>query len=302
VQLKEKKPGVLSPELIAALGMQDGAPPPWLINMQRYGPPPSYTHLLIPGLNAPLPPGASYGYQPGGWGKPPVDEYGRPLYGDVFGMAATAEVDNGPEVDKEFRWGNLETEEFEETDEEEEEEEDLEELEDSSRGRSTKNGFESASGLDTPSTLDGTSSMISGMETPDTIDIRKRAGLETPDISVQGQGNRELYQVVKEKKASAAGSGQLFGSDRLYVLPGKSDVQISFNPDELDDLVKNKERLKEAHDAQIAQQDLMFKHMNYNRSTTSHTDGMETEDRMKGSKKRKADQTTVLRKMKEFKF
>ena len=23
-----------------------------------------------------------------GWGKPPVDEYGRPLYGDVFGVAA----------------------------------------------------------------------------------------------------------------------------------------------------------------------------------------------------------------------
>ena len=28
--------------------------------------------------------GAKFGYQPGGWGKPPVDEFGRPLYGDVF--------------------------------------------------------------------------------------------------------------------------------------------------------------------------------------------------------------------------
>ena len=28
---------------------------------------------------------AVFGYQPGGWGKPPVDELGRPLYGDVFG-------------------------------------------------------------------------------------------------------------------------------------------------------------------------------------------------------------------------
>lgn len=41
---------------------------------QRYGPPPSYPHLKIPGLNAPIPPGASFGYHPGGWGKPPVDE------------------------------------------------------------------------------------------------------------------------------------------------------------------------------------------------------------------------------------
>lgn len=30
-------------------------PPPWLIAMQRYGPPPSYPNLKIPGLNAPIP-------------------------------------------------------------------------------------------------------------------------------------------------------------------------------------------------------------------------------------------------------
>lgn len=42
--------------------------------------------MQIPGLNAPIPPGAQFGYQPGGWGKPPVDEEGNPLYGDVFGQ------------------------------------------------------------------------------------------------------------------------------------------------------------------------------------------------------------------------
>ncbi|MQM18652.1 hypothetical protein Taro_051647 [Colocasia esculenta] len=30
----------------------------------RYGLPPSYPHLKIPGLNAPIPPGASFGYHP----------------------------------------------------------------------------------------------------------------------------------------------------------------------------------------------------------------------------------------------
>ena len=30
--------------------------------------------------------GCSFGYFVGGWGKPPVDEIGRPLYGDVFGL------------------------------------------------------------------------------------------------------------------------------------------------------------------------------------------------------------------------
>lgn len=47
-------------------------------SVQRYGPPPSYPQLKIPGLNAPIPPGAKFGYQPGGWGKPPVDEVGFP--------------------------------------------------------------------------------------------------------------------------------------------------------------------------------------------------------------------------------
>ncbi|CAI7874550.1 unnamed protein product, partial [Closterium sp. NIES-54] len=72
---RDYKPGHLSSALKNALGMTDGnSPPPWLINMQRYGPPPSYPHMKIPGLNAPIPAGASFGYQPGGWGKPPVDE------------------------------------------------------------------------------------------------------------------------------------------------------------------------------------------------------------------------------------
>lgn len=61
-------------------------PPPWLIAMQRYGPPPSYPRLKIPGLNVPIPDGCSFGYHAGGWGKPPVDETGKPLYGDVFGV------------------------------------------------------------------------------------------------------------------------------------------------------------------------------------------------------------------------
>lgn len=87
-RLKEKKPGDLSDELRIALGMPIGpvrgtlfiynlkkenkavvvllttsvlsqnahkVPPPWLIAMQRYGPPPSYPNLKIPGLNSPIP-------------------------------------------------------------------------------------------------------------------------------------------------------------------------------------------------------------------------------------------------------
>ncbi len=88
--MRLRKPGVLSEELKIALNIPTLAPPPWLINMQRYGPPPSYPQLKIPGLNAPIPEGAQWGFHPGGWGKPPCDEYNRPLYGDVFGSNAPA--------------------------------------------------------------------------------------------------------------------------------------------------------------------------------------------------------------------
>jgi len=59
-RLKEKKPGNLTDDLRIALGMPTGpqcdkVPPPWLIAMQRYGPPPSYPSLKIAGLNAPIP-------------------------------------------------------------------------------------------------------------------------------------------------------------------------------------------------------------------------------------------------------
>ncbi|KAK1041056.1 hypothetical protein LTR33_015738, partial [Friedmanniomyces endolithicus] len=85
--LRHLRPGELSEELKEALNMPPGAPPPWLINMQKVGPPPSYPALKIPGLNAPPPPGASWGFHPGGYGKPPLDEQNRPLWGgDVFGL------------------------------------------------------------------------------------------------------------------------------------------------------------------------------------------------------------------------
>lgn len=111
-RLKEKKPGDLSDELRISLGMPVGpnahkVPPPWLIAMQRYGPPPSYPNLKIPGLNSPIPESCSFGYHAGGWGKPPVDETGKPLYGDVFGTNA-AEFQTKTEEEEIDRtpWGN----------------------------------------------------------------------------------------------------------------------------------------------------------------------------------------------------
>lgn len=83
----DKRPGFYSPALRQALGMHsDLSPPPWLFAMQRFGPPAAYPTLRLPGVNAPIPVGARWGFSEGEWGKPPVDEQGKPLYGDVFGQ------------------------------------------------------------------------------------------------------------------------------------------------------------------------------------------------------------------------
>lgn len=88
------KPGEMSDALHEALGMTTGVnlPPPWLTAMQRYGPPPGHPGLRIPGLNAPLPAGCNYGTQPGGWGRPPVDASGKPLYGNPFDKPEKAKL------------------------------------------------------------------------------------------------------------------------------------------------------------------------------------------------------------------
>lgn len=304
LNMKEKKPGQPSADLREALGMNEGGmvssliPPPWLINMQRYGVPPSYPNLRIPGLNAPLPSGAAYGYQPGGWGKPPVDEYGRPLYGDVFGVAdQEREGESGEPVDKVYRWGMLE-----EGEEEEEEEEDEEDEANEGGKDEEGRGALDPSGVETPMTLDGLTSLSSGLETPDTIDLRKRAGMDTPD-TLASATPRELYTVIQEKSTVGTSAGQMFGSDRAYVLPGRGDVQLSINPDELDEVLRgDKDKLKDMHDEK--QKQISSDYTLNGTSGVSKSNGAETEESSKGgaSKKRKADTTGPLKRFKDFKF
>jgi splicing factor 3B subunit 2 len=216
VKLREMKPGTLSRELKEALGMPDGAPPPWLINMQRYGPPPSYPHLKIPGLNAPIPPGASFGYRPGEWGKPPVDEFGRPLYGDVFGVLQQDEPNYDDEpVDRTKHWGDLEEEEEEEEEEEVSDEEPMEDEE-------MEDGTQS---------IDTFSSTPTGVETPDVIDLRKQQRKE-PEKQVE----RPLYQVLEQKEERIA-PGTLYGSSHTYVL-GAQDKSAAAASKRVD-LLKN---------------------------------------------------------------
>uniref|UniRef100_A0A8C3SNM4 Splicing factor 3b subunit 2 n=2 Tax=Chelydra serpentina TaxID=8475 RepID=A0A8C3SNM4_CHESE len=235
-RLKEKKPGDLSDELRIALGMPVGpnahkVPPPWLIAMQRYGPPPSYPNLKIPGLNSPIPEGCSFGYHAGGWGKPPVDETGKPLYGDVFGTNASEfqakaeeeEIDRTP-------WGELEPSDEESSEEEEEEESDEE--------KPDETGFitPADSGLITPG---GFSSVPAGMETPELIELRKKKIEEAMD----GSETPQLFTVLPEKRTATVG-GAMMGSTHIYDMstvmsrkgpvPEIQGVEVALAPEELE--------------------------------------------------------------------
>ncbi|XP_026743338.1 splicing factor 3B subunit 2 [Trichoplusia ni] len=215
-RLREKKPGDLSEELRTALGMPVGpgshkVPPPWLIAQQRYGPPPSYPNLKIPGLNAPIPEGCAFGYHAGGWGKPPVDETGKPLYGDVFGHQSSGQDDvEDLDIDRTM-WGELESESEEESEEEESGDE----------GEKTAEG-EVAAGVATPGeglvTPLGISSVPPGMETPDTIELRKKK----VESDMEGGDTPALYQVLPERRVGLTQG--MMASTHVY------DISAAANP------------------------------------------------------------------------
>jgi len=231
----------LSEKLKAALGMtgNDAAnpitttqPPPWLWNMQRYGPPPSYPNLAIPGLNAPLPsPDCQYGFHPGGWGKPPLDAYGRPMFGgnplDPPGSKArkdaavastsssgdTFVTSDGKMISKEA-WGALPTGLVEEEEEEasSSEEEESDDMQDSDEAEEeTEEGQATVvDGTKTP----GMQSILPPPPTAPPVNLRKQDGDETPAPPPP----KALYQVLDQNQAQQE-QGAVFSSQVTYSLP-----------------------------------------------------------------------------------
>ena len=207
--LKHLRPGELSEELKDALNIPPGAPPPWLINQQRFGPPPSYPSLKIAGLNAPPPPGGSWGFHPGGYGKPPVDEYNRPLYGgDIFGVLQPQQNTQLGEPVEKTPWGELqEPDEESEEDQSEEEEEEADD-DDIATGLQTVGGLETPSGITSQAPTEyGGAESVTGE-----FDLRKARGGTQTEESLHP---RHAYQVLPEQKSRVTG---FFGGDRTYDL------------------------------------------------------------------------------------
>lgn len=223
--MKGKRPGgPFSEQLLAALGMESGnVPPPWLLAQQRYGPPPSYPSIKIPGLSAPIPSGGSFGYHQGGWGKPPVDEYGRPLYGDVFGTGVG--IDEGDEiVDVGTKWGEMQATADDESDDDVStsssssggEESDAEEAPSAQLLMPKPDATAGTSGIGADRSLDALQAMAQ-----ESIDLRKRSA--APAASDEPQ---TLYRVLEQKEAKGK-EGELFSSDRTYVISATGSAEAA---------------------------------------------------------------------------
>ncbi|XP_030636702.1 splicing factor 3B subunit 2 [Chanos chanos] len=300
-RLKEKKPGDLSDELRIALGMPTGpnshkVPPPWLIAMQRYGPPPSYPNLKIPGLNAPIPEGCSFGYHAGGWGKPPVDETGKPLYGDVFGTnagdfqakAEEEEVDRTP-------WGELEPSDEESSEEEEEEESD--------EDKPDETGFftpaDRYSGLITPG---GYSSVPAGMETPELIELRKKKIEEAMD----GNETPQLFTVLPERRTAALGAAMM-ASTHIYDVSGamagrkagggqeSQGVEVALAPEELE---LDPMAMTQKYEEHVREQQAQVEKEDFSDMVAEHA----AKQKQKKRKAQPQDTRGGAKKYKEFKF
>ena len=81
----------------------------------------------------------------------------------------------------------------------------------------------------------------------------------------------------------------MFGSDRTYILPGKGDVQVSINPDDLEQQLRDKEQLRDAYEAQLA-------------AGGDGAAGDDFEDDARGKRKRRLDASNVAKRYKDFKF
>eukprot|EP00948_MAST-09A_sp_MAST-9A-sp1_P002657 g2657.t1 len=247
------KPGKLSRELQKALGMivtlvdtegnqvrskQNLIPPPWLHAMQRYGPPPSYPGLKIPGLNAPIPKGTFYGMNKGCWGRPPVDEQGVPLYGDCFGThEANVAAHDTWNQDDELLYANDQDGNQEETvfgqiiedDEDDEEEEEEEEEEDSGKEEGNMDSEKATKGNNNVQ-QDSDALMVGGTRDEMLDDFILRKGDEKKELDDQqngGDGTKKVLYQTLESRSRKIGSTDIMGSDHTYDMSALRAAQQS---------------------------------------------------------------------------
>uniref|UniRef100_A0A8C3P345 Splicing factor 3b subunit 2 n=1 Tax=Cyanoderma ruficeps TaxID=181631 RepID=A0A8C3P345_9PASS len=293
-RLKEKKPGDLSDKLRIVLGMPVGpnahkVPLLWLIAMQCYGPPPSYPNLKIPGLNSPIPEGCSFGYHAGQWGKPPVDETGKSLYGDVF-STNTCEFQMKEEEEEIDRtpWGELEPSDEESLEEEESDEEKPDE---------TRFISPADSGLTTPG---GLSLVPAGMKTLELTELRKKKIEEAMD----GREIPQLFTVVPEKRTAIVGTAMMASThiyDMSAVIGRKGpvteaqSVEVALAPEELE---LDSMAMTQKYEKHMQEQKVQLEKEDFSDMVVEHA----AKQKQKKQKAQPQDASSGGKKYKEFKF
>lgn len=165
-----------------------------------------------------------------------MDDFNRPLYGDVFGVLQGAEIavslpqsviftaarltlQGQDQIDRSL-WGEIAPMEYDDDEEEEEdEEEEMEAEEEDDRRRPPADGLETPSGMATPSGLNSvTSTVPGGLETPEFVDLRKKKRQESEAPAGPGPSQpRDLYQVIPERESTSRG---FMGSSTTYDISG----------------------------------------------------------------------------------
>jgi splicing factor 3B subunit 2 len=196
-------------------------------------------------------------------------------------------------------WGELESESEESSEEEEEEGEDL-------TGAPDESGLVTPAGLETPSGL--TSGVPAGMETPDSIELRKKK------IEAEMEDNETplLYHVIPEKRNDRIG-GAMMASTHVYdmttatgaqppqaakrttVVEREGMVELALNPDELD---MDNEAMAQRYEQQMREQQSHLQKEDLSDMLAEHV--------ARQKSKRKRQQTTTTQKPKDdykkFKF
>ena len=240
IRMRGYKPGRMSPELRLALGIPENSPPPWLVNMQRYGPPPAYPNLKIPGVNAPIPESIAYGY-----GRLFTDEKGFTVYADCHGLNKAVYQRR---QNRRPNWGQVKDvveEEEESIDEEEEEEEEEEEPEFEGIGRNNlpdldaddiyeeeeklreeQSSYKERVNLDElksgiASLIQGSSSVIAASKLDETASMRRpiRPPPTMPPLPTEARPLYEILPEVKQTGSAGSGQGEIYGSAHGYALP-----------------------------------------------------------------------------------
>lgn len=234
-KMKIYKPGRISEKLRISLGIPENSPPPWIINMQRYGPPPAYPNLKIPGVNAPIA-DPTADITPNLW-TPPITEE-KPIF--IYDYKKKEGVEH---------WGDLreiDEEDFSDLDEDLSisERDELIDNKNNINGGGADNMF---SGFDINDIDTGKPNVNENLQKlPDGNGNGNVEYPTIPGVNLNGKVNvgdeeNKFYSVLEQKDRNIK-KNEIMGSTHGYVIPAKTN---DTNANHVKEEQKNEEQNKE---------------------------------------------------------